>query len=61
MKATYRLSIEIVGEHDLSQLLDALHASIDDICGHIEATGSHVEGDQDDIEQSACVEEVSRG
>jgi len=51
----HRLSIEITGDFDRSQLLDALHQAIPDIVAYIEANAGTPEDDLDDIEQSACV------
>ena len=61
----YRFSFEVWFDYDQevdgSQLLEALHASVADIVGHIEAEGRvGVDDDElEDIEQSCCVEEVT--
>ena len=51
----HRLSIEITGDFDRSQLLDALHQAIPDIMAHIEANAGTPDDTDEDIEQSACV------
>lgn len=65
MRDKYRFTFDVWFDYDQnvdgSQLLDALHASVADIVGHIEAEG-RVTVDKDDleyIEQSCCVEEVA--
>ena len=65
MRDKYRFTFDVWFDYDQevdgSQLLEALHASVADIVGHIEAEG-RVTVDDDDleyIEQSCCVEEVT--
>ena len=65
MRNKYRFTFEVCFDYDQdvdgSQLLEALHASVADIVGHIEAEGRvGVDDDElEDIEQSCCVEEVT--
>jgi hypothetical protein len=61
----YRFSFEVCFDYDQevdgSQLLEALHASVEVIVDNIEAEGRvEVDGlDLEYIEQSCCVEEVT--